>query len=135
DEQDSRMARPDVAQPANFLLQVGLTELWRHCGVEPIAIVGHSVGEVAAAWASGALSLEDAVAVSWYRSRLQQRLDGQGRMLAVGLPGEEALALIEGLEGLVSLAGVNGPTGSVLAGDPDALEEVASSLEAKGVFQ
>ena len=67
DEADSRVTSTAVAQPANFLVQVGLAAELAHYGVHPKAIVGHSVGEVSAAYVSGMLSLEDAVKVSYHR--------------------------------------------------------------------
>ena len=73
DEQDSRVALTEVAQPLNFAIQVGLAALWRSWGVEPDGVVGHSVGEVAAAYVSGMLDLEDAVKVSLHRSRVQAK--------------------------------------------------------------
>jgi acyl transferase domain-containing protein len=75
----------DVVQPTLFALQVGLSALWRSWGVEPDAVVGHSMGEVAAAHACGALSLEDAVRLICRRSRLMKRTSGQGAMAAVEL--------------------------------------------------
>ena len=84
DEQSSRMHEPQVAQPANFVLQVALAALWRSWGIEPVAAIGHSAGEIAAAYVAGALDLPDALAVVYHRSRLQQTAAGAGRMLAVG---------------------------------------------------
>ncbi len=89
----SRLNRTGVAQPALFAVQVGLTELWRHRGVQPDVIVGHSVGEIAAAWAAGALSLDDAVRVVFYRGHLVATMAGPGRMAVVGLSREETEAL------------------------------------------
>jgi acyl transferase domain-containing protein/NAD(P)-dependent dehydrogenase (short-subunit alcohol dehydrogenase family)/acyl carrier protein len=135
DESASRMAETQVAQPANFILQVGLAALWRARGVEPAAIVGHSVGEVSAAYVAGVLSLEDAVRVAYHRSRLQQTVAGLGTMLAVGLP-EAAVAPILARYGTgVSLAAANGPTATTLAGDAACLTEIAEELRKDGVFQ
>ena len=89
DETNSRMTQTLVAQTANFALQAALTDLWRSWGVEPAAVVGHSVGEVAAAYAAGVLSLEDAMRVSFHRARLQATVVGGGKMLAVGLSAED----------------------------------------------
>ncbi|MBV5331786.1 acyltransferase domain-containing protein, partial [bacterium] len=66
------------AQPALFALQVGITRMLRHQGLEPVAVAGHSVGEVAAAWAAGILTLEAAVEVIYHRSRLQGTTRGRG---------------------------------------------------------
>lgn len=129
----SRMARTEVAQPANFALQAGLTALWRHWGIEPAAIIGHSVGEVAAAWAAGALSLEDAACVSYHRSRLQQTVAGQGTMLATGISEAEAEALLAERPG-VSLGAINSLHGITLSGDPRQLQEIAEELDREGRF-
>ncbi|MES9941410.1 MAG: type I polyketide synthase [Candidatus Thiodiazotropha sp. 6PLUC2] len=134
EESESRIEETQIAQPANFLLQVALNDLLRSWGVEPSVIVGHSVGEVSAAYVSGALSLEDAVRVSYHRSRLQQSAAGQGKMLAVGLSADEAIALIEDKSDLISIAAVNGATAVTLSGDSDALASVAESLTEKQIF-
>jgi acyl transferase domain-containing protein len=133
DEASSRMQRTEVAQPANFALQVALTELLARYGVRPSWIVGHSTGEVAAAWAAGALDLEDAVDVIYHRSRLQQDTAGQGTMLAVGLSPEEAADAVAG-EPRVSIAAINGPRSVTLAGDTAALEAIGRRLEGAGTF-
>src|SRR3954467_6884883 len=76
------MRDPADAQPAGFALQVALTELLRSRGAGPSAVVGHSFGEIAAAWAAGALSLEQAAHIVSVRCRVEQRLAGRGAMLA-----------------------------------------------------
>jgi acyl transferase domain-containing protein/acyl carrier protein/short-subunit dehydrogenase len=134
DEAHSRMARAEVAQTTNFALQAALTDLWRSWGVEPAAVVGHSVGEVAAAYAAGALDLDDAMRVSFYRSQMQARAAGQGGMLAVGLSPEETERLLDGYQGRVAIAAVNSPTAVTLSGDAGALDEVARELTARNIF-
>jgi acyl transferase domain-containing protein/NAD(P)-dependent dehydrogenase (short-subunit alcohol dehydrogenase family)/acyl carrier protein len=132
-EQDSKMAQADIAQPANFVIQVGLTELWKSWGIEPYAVVGHSVGEVASAYVSGALSLEDAVTVSLYRSQLQQSLAGKGAMLAGGISEEEALGMLDGFDE-VSIAAVNAPNSVTFSGDEAQVGALAKLLETEGRF-
>lgn len=134
EEGSSRMDEPEVAQPANFCLQVALAALWEKWGIRPDAIVGHSVGEVGAAYLSGALSLEEAMAVSHHRSRLQQSLRGSGGMLAAGMGEEEAIERLSKREG-VSIAAVNSPVSVTLAGEMVPLREMAEELERDGVFQ
>ena len=133
DEASSRMGETWVAQPANFVLQVALTELLGEWGIRPEAITGHSVGEVTAAYAGGALSLEDAVSVSFHRSRLQHTLAGRGGMLAVGCTLEEATARIEG-KGDVSVAAINSRSNITLAGAKEPLDAIAAELEREGLF-
>jgi acyl transferase domain-containing protein/NADPH:quinone reductase-like Zn-dependent oxidoreductase/NADP-dependent 3-hydroxy acid dehydrogenase YdfG/acyl carrier protein len=134
DEPSSRMSETQVAQPANFIVQVGLAARWRAWGIDPAAVVGHSVGEVAAAYVSGVLSLEDAVRVSFERSRIQKKAAGLGTMLAVGLSADEAEHLAAEHEGRVSLAAANGPRAVTLAGDAKSLAEIAARLQEQGVF-
>ncbi|HEV3220791.1 MAG TPA: SDR family NAD(P)-dependent oxidoreductase [Candidatus Acidoferrales bacterium] len=138
DEPRSRIHEAEYAQPALFAFQAGLTALLDSWGIRPDAIVGHSVGEIAAAHAAGALSFEDAVQVIFHRSRLQQRTTGQGKMLAVGMSADQIeLILSEQLAGdsaSVSLAAINSPVSVTLSGDAGALARIAAPLEANGVF-
>ena len=133
DEADSRVTSTAVAQPANFLVQVGLAAELAHYDVLPKAIVGHSVGEVSAAYVSGMLSLEDAVKVSYHRSRLQAATAGSGGMLAVGLSEAEALEWITERAD-VCIAAVNSPSGVTLAGTHSAIAELSEKLTNLGVF-
>ncbi|MBS1212104.1 MAG: zinc-binding dehydrogenase family protein, partial [Proteobacteria bacterium] len=134
EESASRMSETHIAQPANFVIQAGLAAMWQARGIEPAAVVGHSVGEVTAAYVSGVLSLEDAVKVSFHRSRIQHKAAGFGTMLAVGVGASEASALLEGYGDQVSIAAANSPAATTLAGDRDALEAIAADLERQGVF-
>ncbi|MBS0299065.1 MAG: SDR family NAD(P)-dependent oxidoreductase [Proteobacteria bacterium] len=135
DEQNSKITQTEIAQPANFLVQAGLTAMWRASGIEPGAIVGHSLGEITAAYAAGALSLEDAIKVSYERSRILKKAAGCGKMLAVGVSMEYCAELIAKLtNGNVSIAAVNGPTQVTLSGDPAALEKISAHLTAQDEF-
>lgn len=133
DKASSQMEKTAIAQPANFVIQAGLFALWQSWGVQPAAIVGHSVGEVAAAYLSGALNLEDAMLVSFHRSRLQQTTAGRGKMLAIGLPETQATDLIDGIEN-VSIAAINSPSAVTLAGEKSALLKVADKCSKQGIF-
>lgn len=133
DEESSRMAETQIAQPANLLIQLALTELLKKFGIVPQAIVGHSVGEVAAMYCSGALSLEDAILVSYHRSRLQQTMAGQGKMLAAGLSETEALKLLDSYP-KVSVAAINSSNSVTLAGKEEHLLEIAEVLDKREVF-
>jgi acyl transferase domain-containing protein/aryl carrier-like protein len=124
----------EVMQPAIFSIQVALADLWRSWGVEPAAVVGHSLGEMAAAHVAGVLSLEEAAQVVRTRSHLMQRANGKGRMAAVELSLEQARAVVEDFGGRVDVAVSNSPTSSVLSGDPAALEQIVGLLESRGVF-
>jgi acyl transferase domain-containing protein/ubiquinone/menaquinone biosynthesis C-methylase UbiE len=133
-EADSRMQETSISQPAIFAMQVALGRLWESWGVRPDALVGHSVGEVAAAHLAGALSLEDAVRTIYHRGRCMDFAEAHGRMLAVGLPMQEALTLVEGREDRISLAANNSPGSVTLSGDGATLEAIAGELDGRGVF-
>ena len=133
-EKESRIDRTFIAQPAIFALQVGLAELWRSWGVHPSSILGHSVGEVAAAWCAGVYGLEDAVRIIFHRSRLQETTAGRGKMAAVGLSEAEAVKAIGELDDRVQVAAINGPALVTLSGETAALQTVVGRLESAGTF-
>jgi acyl transferase domain-containing protein len=133
-EDRSKIDETRIAQPAIFSMQVALAALWRSWGLEPTAVVGHSVGEIAAAHIAGALTLEDAVQVVFHRSRLQQRMAGKGGMLAVGLGKGDAAHLLAGKELFVSVAAANSLRSITLTGDANALKEIETILNEQGVF-
>ncbi|GII66530.1 hypothetical protein Skr01_66150 [Sphaerisporangium krabiense] len=123
----------DVVQVALFTTMVSLAELWRSCGVRPVAVVGHSQGEIAAACVAGALSLPDAARVVASRGRLiKEALAGRGGMASVALPPAEVESLLAPWADRLSVAAVNAPSSTVVAGDPGALEEMLARCEASG---
>ncbi|HEY4001514.1 MAG TPA: acyltransferase domain-containing protein, partial [Candidatus Xenobia bacterium] len=124
----------DVIQPALFAMEIALAAQWRSWGVAPDAVVGHSMGEVAAAHVAGSLTLDDAVAVICRRSRLLRRVSGQGAMAVVELSAAEAQGRLSGYEDRLSVAVSNSPRSTVLSGAPEALEDVLARLEAEGIF-
>lgn len=134
DEARSQIHETRIAQPAIFAVQVGLTALWQSWGVTPSAIVGHSVGEIAAAYAAGALTLADAVQVIYHRSRLQQTTAGQGTMLAVGLTTAEIATYLNDYRQEVAIGAINSPTSLTLAGNEQALQAIAKALDTHKVF-
>jgi acyl transferase domain-containing protein len=134
DAAQSRLNEIDIIQPTLFAIQVALAALWRSWGIEPHAVVGHSLGEVAAAYVAGALSIDDAVRVICHRSRLFKRTAGQGGMAAVELSIDEARGVLVGYEDRVSIAVSNGPTSTVLSGDPAALAAILDQLQRRDIF-
>ncbi|MEE2710902.1 MAG: SDR family NAD(P)-dependent oxidoreductase [Gemmatimonadota bacterium] len=130
----SWMDRSLYAQPANFSLQFALTELWKSRGVWPDSVLGHSVGEIAAAVISGMITLEDGIKIVSLRARLQSELAGKGGMLAVGISPEEGEETIKGLTNLVTIGAVNSPISITLSGDQDVLAQLQVEFESKGVF-
>jgi myxalamid-type polyketide synthase MxaE and MxaD len=129
----SRLDETEIVQPALFAIQVGVAELLRSWGVTPDAVIGHSVGEVAAAHVAGALSLEEAVRLVALRGRIMQKATGLGKMAWVGLPREKAAAVIAGREAILAIAAINDPTSVVLSGETKALEETVAALAARGI--
>lgn len=131
-----RLHLTEVAQPVLFALQVAVTEMLLHRGVRPSAVFGHSVGEVAAAWASGALSLEQAVRVVHERSFAQAETQGQGRMAAVSLAPEAVVQQLEalGIAGQVAVAAVNSPKSVTVSGDRAALTVLQNAMTEQNIF-
>ncbi|WP_424893231.1 type I polyketide synthase [Streptomyces sp. XH2] len=127
------MAEVEVAQPALFTVMVSLAALWRSHGVTPAAVVGHSQGEVAAAYVAGALTLDDAARIVALRSRTLTKLMGKGAMLAVAMPADRARARLEKYGDRLSVAAVNGPAALTVSGEPGAVDELLAELEAEGV--
>ncbi|HEY2647253.1 MAG TPA: type I polyketide synthase, partial [Candidatus Acidoferrales bacterium] len=131
---ESALAGIDVIQPVLFAVMVSLAELWRSMGVDPRAVVGHSMGEAAAAAVCGALSLDDAAAVICHRSRLMKNASGRGLMAVAEMSLENAEKFVNDYEGRISVAANNSPTSTVLSGDVDAIEDALAKLEAQEVF-
>ncbi|NKI45252.1 SDR family NAD(P)-dependent oxidoreductase [Streptomyces sp. LD120] len=127
------LSRIDVVQPALFTVMVSLAALWRAHGVEPVAVVGHSQGEIAAAYVAGGLSLEDAARVVARRSQAWYELSGKGGMLSV-LDSAEAVAERLGpWSERLGIAAVNSPGAVTVSGDPEALDAFMAELSADGV--
>ncbi len=131
---DPRLLEPEIAQPTQFAVHVGLAAVWRSWGIEPDAVVGHSLGEAAAAYVAGAISLGDAVRLVMLRGCLTQRAIGLGRTVAAGLSSLEAYKVADASEGRISVAAINGPTSTTLSGDPDSIIEQFDDWTAEGTF-
>ncbi|MEO5715206.1 MAG: SDR family NAD(P)-dependent oxidoreductase [Luteolibacter sp.] len=135
DEADTKIQQTEIAQPAIFAMQVALVALWKSLGVEPSAVVGHSVGEVAAAHVAGILSLEEGARIIVLRARMMHECArGEGTMLAVSLSEEDALEIISRHDTTVSIAAFNGPKSLTLAGKQESLEAIRAELEPKNIF-
>jgi len=132
-EADRRLNRTRFAQPAVFAVEYALAQLWRSFGVEPEAMLGHSLGEYVAATVAGVFELEDALGLVAERARLIDELPGGG-MLAIPLPEAEVTALLgEPRFGELSLSAVNGPEVAVVAGPAEGISALAAELGERGV--
>ncbi|WP_246537907.1 type I polyketide synthase [Saccharopolyspora endophytica] len=124
------LERVDVVQPALWAVMVSLAEVWRSCGVEPAAVVGHSQGEIAAAVVAGGLSLEDGARIVALRSRaVASGLSGSGGMVSVAASVEEVEQRLASSGGDLAIAAVNGPSAVVVSGADAALEEFLAGCE------
>ncbi|MEV2254167.1 SDR family NAD(P)-dependent oxidoreductase [Streptomyces sp. NPDC050147] len=126
--------RVDVVQPALFAVMAALAALWRHHGVHPDAVVGHSQGEIAAAYVAGGLSLQDAARVVALRSKAIAQMEGRGGMASVTASPERLLPLLSDWGGLLSVAAVNGPSSMTVSGDSDALDALLARCAAEGIW-
>ncbi|KAK3685289.1 putative polyketide synthase [Podospora appendiculata] len=123
----SRLSEPEFSQPICTAIQIGLVNLLRSCNVHPSAVVGHSSGEIAAAYAAGSLTVGGALAVAYYRGQVAKHQTRSGGMVAVGLSRNEVSSyLVPG----VILACENSPSSVTLSGDSDVLDAVADRIRA-----
>jgi acyl transferase domain-containing protein/SAM-dependent methyltransferase/acyl carrier protein len=118
---------------AMFAVQYGLAQLWRSWGVEPGAVMGHSVGEIAASAVSGMVGLEDGLMLMRERGRLMQSLPASGLMASLLAGEEQVRRALEGYRDRVAIAAINGPASTVISGERRAVEEVLGKLEGEGV--
>jgi acyl transferase domain-containing protein/NADPH:quinone reductase-like Zn-dependent oxidoreductase/7-keto-8-aminopelargonate synthetase-like enzyme/acyl carrier protein len=130
---DAQIHQTAYTQPALFALEWSLAQLWRSWGVEPQAVLGHSVGEYAAACVAGVFSLEEGLKLIATRGRLMQSLPRNGAMMAVRADEARLAALIEPFADRVSIATVNGARDLAVSGERAALEAIASQLKAEGI--
>jgi acyl transferase domain-containing protein/NADPH:quinone reductase-like Zn-dependent oxidoreductase/thioesterase domain-containing protein/NAD(P)-dependent dehydrogenase (short-subunit alcohol dehydrogenase family)/acyl carrier protein len=133
-EEESQLHQTAIAQPAIFAIQVALAALWTSWGIRPVAVVGHSVGEAAAAHVAGALSLADAARIVFHRGRTMDAASNRGRMLAVSLTVAEADEIVSGHSGAVEIGARNSPRSVTLSGQLEALDRIAQHLDGRGVF-
>ncbi|WP_433732449.1 SDR family NAD(P)-dependent oxidoreductase [Nocardia sp. CA-129566] len=130
-----RLDRVDVVQPALFAVMVSLARMWRAAGVEPDVVIGHSHGEIAAAYIAGGLSLSDAARVVALRSRaLADELAGHGGMVSIGLGADAVRERLSAYGDRLSLAAVNGPAQSVVSGDVAAVADILADCARDGVW-
>ncbi|KAG9238233.1 hypothetical protein BJ875DRAFT_492652, partial [Amylocarpus encephaloides] len=132
---DSRIKESEIAQPMTTALQIALVNLLRSIGVTPEAVIGHSSGEIAAAYTVGALSQQSALRVAYSRGLLQVKSSARGAMLAVGLGEKDVQKYISTLRaGLAVVACANSPSSVTISGDEGAIVELKNALDGHSIF-
>ncbi|KAI1660867.1 polyketide synthase [Daldinia decipiens] len=136
DGANSRINEVTRSQPICTAVQIGLVDLLRSWGVHSASMVGHSSGEIAAAYAAHLLSFSQAILVAYFRGYAVGSLRSRGAMMAIGLNPEEAELLIEnkGLETQIRMACINAPESVTLSGSPEAVETLEKDLQAQNKF-
>ncbi|KAF1960291.1 hypothetical protein CC80DRAFT_513899 [Byssothecium circinans] len=124
----------EVSQAVCTALQVGLVDLLASWSVRPMAVAGHSSGEIAAAYASGRITAAEAIIAAYLRGQAVSRNEQTGFMLAVGLSHQQTLPYIAGLDGTVTIAAYNSPGSVTLSGDAEVIEGVSKALDQDRVF-
>ena len=132
-EEFSPLDRTEYLQPVLFTVNAALAAAWRELGVTPDAVVGHSLGEIAAAYSAGALTLDEAVTAVTGRAQAVVPLVGHGGMLAVELPPADVEDLLRPYAGKLFAGAVNGPTATAVSGESEALTALRAELEERGV--
>lgn len=127
------LERVDVVQPALFAVMIALARLWQSFGIEPHAVVGHSQGEIAAAYIAGALTLDDAVKIVALRSQLMLTMSGSGAMAMIGLCGDDARTFVEKLDDTLTLAVFNSPSATVVSGGTEAIARLLQRCKKEGI--
>ncbi|RYP44955.1 hypothetical protein DL768_008640 [Monosporascus sp. mg162] len=137
---ESIVGKAHISQPVCTAIQLGLTALLSSWGVHPSMVLGHSSGEIGAAYAAGAISIDDAMAVAYYRgqvaSKMKEKHPGlRGAMLAVGAGSDDVKLIIKhlGLEN-VTVACENSPSSATISGDEDAIDALAAELHSRSIF-
>ncbi|MEU1689919.1 SDR family NAD(P)-dependent oxidoreductase, partial [Micromonospora sp. NPDC005707] len=148
DDNPDWLTRVDVVQPVLFAVMTGLAALWRHHGITPDAVIGHSQGEIAAAHTAGALTLNDAAKIVALRARSLTALIGRGDMASLALPADQVTELLHtittadksaatadgpGATPRAYIATVNGPNATVIAGDPDAVAAIVAHCKEQDI--
>ena len=127
------LGSPAVFQPALWAVMTALAALWRHHGIEPAAVAGHSQGEIAAATVAGALTLDEAAALVTARSAVIAELAPPGAMASLAASQDKTADLIGTYRGQLSIAAVNGPDATVITGHPDAVTDLLARCAADGI--
>lgn len=141
-KRESRINEPAISQPSTTAIQLSLVDLLAKFSVSPYAVVGHSSGEIAAAYTTGAISFKDVIAISYFRGKLTGglvagKLEPTGAMLAVGIDPavvDEHIATIGREHGRIRIACYNSPSSVTISGDSSTVDRLKSALDAEGIF-
>ena len=125
---------PQVSQVACTAIQIAMVDLLASWSIRPVAVVGHSSGEIAAAYASGYITAAEAIMAAHFRGLAISKNKRQGAMLAVGLGADQVVGYLQGIEAQVQIAAMNSPGSTTLSGDADAIEALSTTLDRDGVF-
>ncbi|KAK8069862.1 hypothetical protein PG994_006478 [Apiospora phragmitis] len=135
DSVDSHLGLAHISQPACTALQVALVDLLRQWNIFPDAVIGHSSGEIAAAYAKNAITRQDAWVIAYHRGRLASDVGLAGAMIATGLGPDDAAAYIDRyVPDRVVVGCVNSPTSTTLSGDAEAIDKLKNIIDGEGHF-
>jgi acyl transferase domain-containing protein/acyl carrier protein len=132
-EDESALEQTAYTQPALFVLEYALAALWKSWGIQPAVMIGHSIGEYAAACVAGVFSLRDALRLVAARARLIQALPPEGSMVAALVSESKARGLVAPFRQHVSIAAVNAPENIVISGDAGCVDRIVERLQSEGV--
>lgn len=132
----SNVSSSRYSQPLCTALQLGLISFWQSLGIQFVACVGHSSGEIAGAYAAGILTLEAAITIAYYRGIFMSAasVTKQGAMAAVSMSAIDCIAMLNGYDGKADLAAVNSPSSCTISGDATCIDEIVERFKAEGIF-
>ena len=125
---------PKVSQVACTATQIAIVDLLASWSVRPVAVVGHSSGEMAAAYASGRITAAEAITAAYFRGQAVSKNRKEGAMLAVGLGADQVMGYLQGIEDQVRVAAMNSPGSVTLSGNADAIDALSATLVRDGIF-
>nr|D2E9X0.1 RecName: Full=Reducing polyketide synthase DEP5; AltName: Full=Depudecin biosynthesis cluster protein 1 [Alternaria brassicicola]ACZ57548.1 polyketide synthase [Alternaria brassicicola] len=134
DSATSCVGEAEFSQPLCTAIQVALVQLFRLWGIQPSVTIGHSSGEIGAAFAAGYISEAEAIWIAYYRGQVVKNIDSVGAMMAVGLGAEAVAPYVESYEPEVVIACHNSPSGVTLSGSVEILKSIEGTLQAEGIF-
>ena len=133
EENAIKLQQTSITQPVLFIIEYSLAQLWLEWGINPVGMIGHSIGEYTAACISGCMSLEDALKIVITRGHLMNSLE-RGAMLSVGMNETEITGILKEFAGELSIAAVNSPKHVVVSGRSETIEKLAQQLSARNIF-